>query len=82
MTRYKIVVIDLDDEAKTRVKSAIFEGTEDDVQAVWDEVDTALHLIRSFGRKQDGLSVAKRHEKALKALRNSTEHLGKLRDLE
>ena len=78
MTRYKIVVIDLDDGAKTRVKSATFEGTEDEVQAVWDEVETALHLIKSFGRKQDARSVAKRHEDNLKQFTAE----GKLRDLE
>lgn len=71
MTRYKIVVIDLDDEARTRVRKATFKGTEDDVEAVWDEVENALHLVRAFGRKQ-GTS---------KELLEGFTAKGKLRDL-
>ncbi len=77
MTRYKIVIHNLDDRANAD-RHTIFEGTEDDVQAVWDEVETALHLIRSFARKQDARSVAKRHEKNLEQFTAK----GKLRDLE
>lgn len=78
MTRYQVTIVNLDDRSNpNRNRYTTFEGTEDDVEAVWDEVDSALHLIRSFGRKQDARSVAKRHEKNLKQFTAK----GKLRDL-
>ncbi len=76
--RYRILVVDEADPTKSPIRDASFDGRGDAVDAVWDEVESALHLVRAFGRKQDARSVASRHEELLKGFTTK----GKLRDLE